>query len=363
MLQLKVIVNKLNKRQAPVLDFADKSNIVGIALKGFTFTGEEESNILGKWYRDQNGHYYWGGGLTVEAGEISIPEPSPTVSDQLPPSPINYASFFTEAGSDGKGIRIAVLDSGFFQHAAFNNEVKTIKDFTGSGGDANDLVGHGTHVAGIIGARLRHSSFPMVGVAPECEIIVGKVIPENGGTNDVDFIVKGIEWAIEQNVKVINLSLGIKDKDIPLLAPTIQKAAARNIILVAAAGDVKGLDNNRVQYPAAEFDHCISVADVSKTYLSSNPIINPRVNFLSGYSHYMSTSIPLHDFYEPLRGSSMATAFVSGIIVRILSRLSQSGTDITAIKKDTVVTELNKITVPKTNLNFNDFSKFKIATI
>ncbi|PIF34311.1 hypothetical protein CLU81_4950 [Flavobacterium sp. 9] len=66
MAQLKVIVNKLNKRTGPITDFNDKSNIKGAVFKGHIFDAEEKlTNILGKWYCDQNGYYYWGGGISI----------------------------------------------------------------------------------------------------------------------------------------------------------------------------------------------------------------------------------------------------------------------------------------------------------
>lgn len=77
MAQLKVIVNKLNKRTGPITDFNDKSNIKGAVFKGYIFDGEEKlTNILGKWYTDQNGYYYWGGGINV----ISL-----SVANNIPP--------------------------------------------------------------------------------------------------------------------------------------------------------------------------------------------------------------------------------------------------------------------------------------
>ena len=66
--QLKVIVTKLNKRKAIPASFAEK-NIVGTVQKGFLFEGNEIQNIAnpssGKWYVDNDGFFYWGGGLVV----------------------------------------------------------------------------------------------------------------------------------------------------------------------------------------------------------------------------------------------------------------------------------------------------------
>jgi lysozyme len=68
MSQLKVVVNKLNQRSSVPLRFSE-NNIIGSVTKGYLFEGNEEKNIvnasLGKWYRDRDGIYYWGGGLLV----------------------------------------------------------------------------------------------------------------------------------------------------------------------------------------------------------------------------------------------------------------------------------------------------------
>jgi lysozyme len=68
MIQLKVVVNKLNKRSSVPSNLSD-NNIVGIVQKGYLFEGTEVNNVpnpsLGKWYRDGNGYFYWAGGLAV----------------------------------------------------------------------------------------------------------------------------------------------------------------------------------------------------------------------------------------------------------------------------------------------------------
>jgi hypothetical protein len=66
MAQLKVIVNKLNKRRTPISDFSEKGNVSGVVFKGFQFVSiREDSNSLGTWYQDREGYYYWGGGLAI----------------------------------------------------------------------------------------------------------------------------------------------------------------------------------------------------------------------------------------------------------------------------------------------------------
>ena len=73
MSQVKVIVNRLNKRKEPITDFADKQNIVGTVARGYIFEGQNTlSNNLGQWYVDRDGYYYWGGGVTViSSGDLT----------------------------------------------------------------------------------------------------------------------------------------------------------------------------------------------------------------------------------------------------------------------------------------------------
>ena len=81
MAQLKVIVNKLNRRRAPITDFSDKGNISGTVSKGFLFVSTaEETNALGTWYMDRDGYYYWGGGVTM----VSLNDPVIIHKDNIP---------------------------------------------------------------------------------------------------------------------------------------------------------------------------------------------------------------------------------------------------------------------------------------
>lgn len=92
MLQLIVTVDRLNKRIAVPVTFADRSGVIGTVYKGFSFEGTEETAVpnaaLGKWYRDRDGYYYWGGGLAVSGSAADItPEgsrPAPPVMTSLP---------------------------------------------------------------------------------------------------------------------------------------------------------------------------------------------------------------------------------------------------------------------------------------
>lgn len=73
MIQVKVIVNKLNRRKGPINDFTDRSNIIGSVSNGYLFTSDNQvTNSLGTWYADRDGYYYWGGGVTVLGPVIGV---------------------------------------------------------------------------------------------------------------------------------------------------------------------------------------------------------------------------------------------------------------------------------------------------
>jgi subtilisin family serine protease len=312
-----------------------------------TVTGE---NIGGNatWYRagDLPDSYYWSGG--------AVP-----LDLQLPPFPIDYAAMFTGLGTDGEGIRVCLLDTGYEDHYAFQGKIKVFSDLTG--GNCLDRTGHGTQLAGIIGAQFRHPDLPVVGLAPGCDLLVGKVIPDvSGGDNDARFIIAGIDWAIARQADIINLSFDIRTGHLQIL-PALQRAADAGILLVAAAGDVRGLDGGAVSFPASDFAHCISVGSVSGSYLETGPHIHPRINYLSGWVRYLSTSLSQYGYFAELKGSSIAAAFVTGLCARILSGLKRTGNYPAAGLKEVVLSELDRITVPKDQLNFTDDSPFKLA--
>ena len=74
-----VIVNKLNRRKAPVNDTADKTNIAGTVSKGFSFDSIYQTTIAsGSWHRDSAGFFYWGGGLSPATPSTVQPMPKPT---------------------------------------------------------------------------------------------------------------------------------------------------------------------------------------------------------------------------------------------------------------------------------------------
>ena len=142
------------------------------------------------------------------------------------------------AGYDGKGVKIAVLDTGVdAKHPDLKNKVLAAKNFT-SAPNAGDKVGHGTHVASIAAGSGAKSGGKYKGVAPGAKILNGKVLDDSGSGDDSG-ILAGMEWAAQQGADVINMSLGGPDSpDVdPLEAAVDRLSAEKGVLFAIAAGN------------------------------------------------------------------------------------------------------------------------------
>jgi len=231
-------------------------------------------------------------------------------------------------------IKVAVIDTGVnYNHVDLKTRVNSLEgyDFVNSDPDPIDDHGHGTHVAGIIGA-ITNNTTGCAGVDWNCRIIPIKALGADGGDFD-DSVYNSLIWAVDTaSVDVINMSLGGTGND-PVIAAAIAYAAASDVVLVAAAG------NNYptppfICYPAY-YDHVIAVAATNssdrKTFYSnfgtwvevSAPGGEPDPSYTS---EILSTYcyIPGHIFsdtcYTWMSGTSMAAPFVSGLAALVRAR-------------------------------------------
>ncbi|MFF5444871.1 S8 family serine peptidase [Streptomyces sp. NPDC012888] len=141
------------------------------------------------------------------------------------------------AGYDGKGVKIAVLDTGIdATHPDLAGQVAAAQDFTGSGSTA-DRFGHGTHVASIAAGTGAKSGVHK-GVAPGAGLLNAKVLDDNGSGDDSG-ILAGMEWAVGQGAHVLNLSLGGPDGPgtDPLEAAVDKLTADKGVLFAISAGN------------------------------------------------------------------------------------------------------------------------------
>ncbi|MFB5265259.1 S8 family peptidase [Paenibacillus enshidis] len=218
----------------------------------------------------------------------------------------------------GKGIKIAILDTGCeITHPDLQGRIVGGKNFThDDGGDSanyTDYNGHGTHVAGTIAAVQNGSG--VVGVAPEAELLIVKVLDKDG-SGAYEWIIDGIYYAIEQQADIISMSLG-GPEDVEELHTAIKKAVESNILVVCAAGNEgDGRDaTDEFGYPGA-YNEVISVGAVNfdrESSVFSNS--NNEVDLVAPGEKILSTF--LDGEYAALSGTSMATPHVSGALALI----------------------------------------------
>ncbi|MEV7419129.1 S8 family serine peptidase [Streptomyces sp. NPDC089919] len=142
------------------------------------------------------------------------------------------------AGYDGKGVKIAVLDTGIDgTHPDLAGKVVAARDFAHSGSTA-DRFGHGTHVASIAAGTGARSGGKYQGVAPGAQLLNGKVLDDSGAGDDSG-ILAGIEWAVAQGAQIVNLSLGGPDSPgtDPIEAAVDKLSATKGVLFTVAAGN------------------------------------------------------------------------------------------------------------------------------
>lgn len=191
--------------------------------------------------------------------------------------------------ASGSGINVAVLDTGI----SGNHEDLSLSNvgvnYTNSGSYNGDVKGHGTHVAGIISAQ--DNTIGVTGISPKITLYSVKVLDDNGN-GQVSDVIEGIQWAVANGMKVVNMSLGTSD-DSQALEDACIAANNDGLLLVAAAGNeyISGTEQGNVLYPA-KYESVIAVSALNETggvaYFSST---GPEVDIIAPGSNILS-SIP-----------------------------------------------------------------------
>lgn len=151
-----------------------------------------------------------------------------------------------QQGFTGKGVTVAIIDTGIHPHADLvnpENRIIAFKDFINNKEEPYDDNGHGTHCAGDAVGNAFQSEGKYIGPAPEASVLGVKVLDQDG-SGRLSTIIQGITWCMEHkeefNIRIISLSLGAPAyesfRDDPL-ALAAEKAWHAGIVVCAAAGN------------------------------------------------------------------------------------------------------------------------------
>ena len=323
---------------------------------------------------------------TIHADDLGALASDPDVLSISSDAPITASQFSVLGGADsfgtlgelratlgltgartGLNVTVAVIDSGLAPGPDFNGRIVGFYDFTngqpGVGSAPSDEYGHGTHVTGLIGSNGRSSDYKYVGVATNVRLLPLKVLDRNGAgfTSDV---IRALEFAIANRdrfkIRIVNLSLGHPIYESAATDPLVQaveRATRAGLIVVTAAGNYgvnpatgaagyagvtsPGNAPSAITVGAANTKGTVIRTDDRVSFFSSrgpswyDGIAKPDVlapgdglisNLASGSTLARTSVIDGGSSkHQRLRGTSMATGVVSGLIAVMLEASEQSG--------------------------------------
>lgn len=223
----------------------------------------------------------------------------------------------------GSGIKVAVLDSGVATDNTDINPKVVLRANFSSAATNEDNYGHGTHVAGIVAASY-DNALGVAGTCPGCTILAGKVLNDSG-VGSSSSLADGINWAVTNGAKVINMSIGVRASR--TLEAAINNAWSKGVVLVAAAGN--GGNQTKI-YPAA-YPNVIAVAatdnkDVKASFSTYGAswvdIAAPGVNVYSTFPNHkfvIGTQNNRSFGYDVGNGTSMSSPIVAATAALVWS--------------------------------------------
>jgi len=211
-----------------------------------------------------------------------------------------------------KDIKVAIVDTGVdLNHPDLKDQLVSGFNVVNNDSPPSDDVGHGTHVAGVVGAIV-NNNLGVAGMSWYNRIMPVKVLDQSGAGTTYS-VAQGIIWATDHGAKVINMSLG-NYADANFLHDAIRYAFDRDVVLIAASGN----DNTATPgYPAAYPEvFAVAATDANKNKAS-----------FSNYGNYIDVAAPgvsiastyPNNQYAALSGTSMASPHVTALAALIRS--------------------------------------------
>ncbi len=236
-------------------------------------------------------------------------------------------------GITGKGVTVAIIDTGCHPHLDFclgHNRIKAFYDFMNENQNPYDDNGHGTFVCGVVGGNGLTYNGKYRGVAPNAELVVIKALDKNGETT-ANIILSAMQWILDSkdklNIQVVCMSFGsqpIENSD-PLAEGA--KVLWENGICVVCAGGNDGPGEGSIKSPGS-CPNVITVGSVDKIDEEKNLKVAPfssrgpafdyiKPDIMAPGVDIISTSTS-DAFYSSMSGTSVSTPFVAGICALML---------------------------------------------
>lgn len=264
-------------------------------------------------------------------------------------------------GITGKGVKVAVADSGVADHS----DIKVKKQVIIPDNKINltDNEGHGSHVAGIIAASDNNQG--AIGIAPDVDLYSLKLDNDEGKISSASFL-NALKWAVENDIDVFNASLSF-NLNSPIYQSVINQAYEQGLIVVAASGN-DGAEN--ILYPAA-YDNVVAVGavkdDGERDFFSN---MGDTLDFVA--PGRLIASLSNDGGYIANTGTSMSSPHVAGLLALIMQEFPNKDSEwyYEALKDMSVDLDVNGFDkktgygVPKYNpeqINADDDSKEEVV--
>lgn len=205
------------------------------------------------------------------------------------------ARIANDTGYTGKGVGIAILDTGIYPHQDLvrpKNRIVAFKDVINNRQTPYDDNGHGTFVAGVAAGNGYLSGGKYRGIAPDASLIGVKVMDENGSGDSSD-IIAGMQWVVNNkdkyNIRVLSVSLGAKPGSVTKfdpLAVAVDAVWDKGIVVVVAAGNsgprqntitTPGISSKVITVGAVDDKRTIEYEDDKMADFSSRGPVNRRL--------------------------------------------------------------------------------------
>ncbi|MFT0800865.1 S8 family peptidase [Bacillus swezeyi] len=262
----------------------------------------------------------------------------------------------------GKGVTVAVVDTGIYPHSDLKGRIKAFADFVNQRAEPYDDNGHGTHCAGDVAGNGAASSGEYRGPAPEAELIGVKVL-DKMGSGSLETVIQGIDWCIQFNeehpedpIDIISMSLGsdalsYENEEEDPVVKAVNTAWDAGIVVCAAAGN-SGPDAQTIASPgvsrkiitvgALDDRDTVSRDDDDVASYSSRgttiygqvkpDLLAPGTNIISlrspgSFLDKLQKANRVGTDYMTLSGTSMATPICAGIAALLLQQAPDTAPD------------------------------------